>query len=103
MTRRRHTKAEQAHLDAVVSLGCIACRKIGVLNSPAEIHHLRNGVGAGQRSSHFDVIPLCPLHHRLGSYGTAFHAGKKAWEATFGTELELLEQTRELLGEVVAR
>lgn len=103
MTRRRHTKAEKTHLDAVASLGCIACRKLGVMNSPAECHHPRTGVGAGRRSSHFDAIPLCPRHHRLGNRGVAIHAGKETWEAKFGTELELLAEVTELLGKVVAR
>ena len=91
------TKAEQRHLSAVAELGCIACRRIGISDSPAEAHHIRSGVGMGQRSSHFEVIGLCPLHHRTGGYGVAIHAGQKTWEAKFGTELELLEWINVLL------
>ena len=35
-----------------------------------------------------------PFHHRLGGYGFAVHAGRKEFERKFGTEHELLEQTR---------
>jgi hypothetical protein len=37
-----------------------------------------------------DVIPLCHPHHRTGGYGVAFHAGRKIWEKTFGTQRALL-------------
>ena len=76
----------------VADLGCIICRR------PAEIHHLRAGMGMGQRSA--DVIPLCPEHHRTGGHGVAFHAGRKTWETQFGTETELLQETQKLLEQV---
>lgn len=90
-------KQERAHLDRVARLGCCVCRNLGYDDSPAEIHHPRALAGMGQRASHFDAIPLCPTHHRTGGYGVAIHAGQKAWEAEFGTELELLEKVRALL------
>lgn len=52
------------HLSRVAALGCIACRRLGVDGSPAEVHHPRFAVGAGQRASDFLAIPLCPEHHR---------------------------------------
>jgi hypothetical protein len=85
------TKAEKQHLDNVASLGCIICRR------PAEIHHIRKGAGMAMKSSHFDAIPLCPDHHRNGGYGTAIHAGQKAFEEKFGTEEELLQKVRAML------
>lgn len=91
------TRAEKDHLAKLADLGCIACMNMGSPGTPAEIHHLRSGVGAGQRSGHFAAIPLCHHHHRTGGYGEAFHAGKKAWEARFGTELELLNQVSGIL------
>ena len=84
-------KAEKLHLNAVAELGCIICR------SPAEIHHPRSGVGMGQKSSHYDAIPLCHRHHRTGGHGVALHAGQKTFEANFGTEAELLEKVRAAL------
>ena len=95
------TKDEKAHLSRVSGLGCIACRKLGYYGSPAEIHHLREGQGVGMRASHYDAIPLCHIHHRTGGHGVAIHAGKKAFEAQFGTERELLEEVYDLLGLVL--
>lgn len=90
--KRTKTAAEIAHLDKVAALGCWACRKIGYEGTPAEIHHIRTGSGTGQRSSHFNVIPLCPHHHRTGGHGQAFHAGQKTWQERFGYELDLVEE-----------
>ena len=74
----------------VAELGCIICKM------PAEIHHSRTGQGH-MRATHFEVIPLFPNHHRNGGYGMAIHAGIKAFENNFGTEIDLLEKTRQLL------
>jgi len=85
------------HLSKVAALGCIVCRNHGFDDSPAEIHHIRAGQGL-KRASHYETIPLCPTHHRIGGYGIAFHAGKVAWEKVFGTEKELLATVLGLVG-----
>ena len=85
------TKAEKEHLNRVAELGCIIC------GSPAEIHHIRAGVGMGRRSSNYEAIPLCHVHHRTGGYGVAYHAGRKGFENNFGTECELLEKMQKML------
>lgn len=84
------TKYEKEHMAAVADLGCIICGGI------AELHHpLRGG---GKRVNHMDVIPLCPRHHnRPFTHGVAFHAGKKTWQAKYGTERELLDRVNKLL------
>lgn len=97
------TKAERAHLTAIAALGCVVCERLGLGASPAEIHHPRALVGAGQRAGHFDAIPLCPAHHRTGGHGTALHAGQRTWEARYGTELELLAYTRQRMAEPLYR
>lgn len=97
MKKRNKTVAEIAHLDKVARLGCWACRKLGYEDTPAEIHHIRAGVGGGQRSSHFNVIPLCPHHHRTGGHGEAFHAGQKIWQERFGNELDLVGEVIEAI------
>lgn len=74
----------------VAALGCIVCRRLRLGDSPAEVHHIREGQGR-QRASDFDTIPLCFVHHR-GSDGI-HHLGTKAWHRRFWTERELLEQT----------
>ena len=88
------TKDEKKHLSAVAELGCIVCRRLGFLGTPAEIHHLRAGQGWG-RSSHYSAIPLCPEHHRgkTGVHGL----GTKKFPKHYGfTEQELLEEVLEL-------
>lgn len=90
------TKAEAEHLNRLHRLGCIACHNQGYMTDP-EIHHPRYLAGMGQKASHWDAIPLCPIHHRTGGYKVAIHAGQKAWEAKFGTEAELLAQVKDLL------
>ena len=87
------TKAEREHMGAVAAMGCIVCRNLGLGASPAEVHHIGNGT-LGKKASNFETIGLCPIHHRHGGHGVAVHAGRKAFEANFGTERELLEQTR---------
>ena len=91
------TKAEAEYLNRLHRLGCIVCRKQGYMTDP-EIHHPRHLAGMGQKASHFDAIPLCPIHHRTGGYRMAIHAGRKAWEERFGTEAELLAQVKGLMG-----
>jgi len=90
------TKAEHDHLDRVASLGCIVCRRSGHGFVPALVHHLNTG-GMSQRASHFMTIPLCPSHHQTGPFGHAIHNGKRTFEATYGTEAELLAHVQGLL------
>jgi len=85
------TPAERHHWDRVTRLGCIVCFHQGRY-TPAEIHHLRSGLGMSQRASPFRVLPLCQLHHHTGGRGTAFHAGRRTWETRFGSEEELLQR-----------
>ena len=53
MGKKKPTLKEQKHMERVASIGCIACRKLGIYDSPAEIHHIRNKTGMGKRSSHY--------------------------------------------------
>jgi hypothetical protein len=88
---------EKKHYDKVQALGCIACAKLGIQGTPAELHHIRATAGAGQKSDYRSVIPLCPYHHRQGPHGECFHAGPRAFEAEFGTEEFLLSETLKCL------
>jgi hypothetical protein len=73
-----------------VALGCIICGR------PAVFHHIRFHVGGATKASNYLGIPLCDSppdgHHKNGRHGTAFHAGRVAFEKRHGTELELLER-----------
>jgi hypothetical protein len=90
------TAKQKEEASKISALCCIVCRLQELGESPAEIHHVRFGNGMGQRD-HDRIIPLCPNHHRIGGYGVALHAGKKAFERKYGTEYYLLEQTNKLL------
>lgn len=80
----------------VAGLGCILCRHLGYGQTPAEVHHLKEECGAGQRQSDYITVPLCTEHHRGGS---GLHGlGRKAFERTYRlTELDLLAMTIEAL------
>lgn len=91
------TLAEKKHMGRVAELGCSVCRRMGYPGTPAELHHPRSGVGMGKRSSHYDVIPLCPEHHRgkTGVHGLGTKGFPKHWGYT---EQDLLDDTKKLMG-----
>lgn len=91
--RKAATKNERDYMSAQAEAGCILCRHLGYGPTPAEIHHLRDGVGAGQRNSHLKSIPLCPEHHRGA---TGFHGlGRREFERVYGvTEIELWDMAQ---------
>jgi hypothetical protein len=91
------TLAEKKHMGRVAELGCMVCLRMGYEGTPAELHHLRAGTGAGRRASHMDVIPVCPEHHRGA---TGLHGlGTKGFPQHYGyDEADLLEDVRTLLG-----
>ena len=81
------------HYGRIAGLGCILCRHLGYLDTPAEIHHIRR---LGNVRNDSPVIPLCPEHHR-GNSGV-HGLGKKGFAKRYGlTEENLLEQTNKLL------
>ncbi len=82
------TAEERKHLGRVADLGCVACAMLGHYDSPSEIHHIKDKTGMGRRSSHFETIPLCYIHHR-GHYG--YHNSPAEFTGTFGTQRELLQ------------
>lgn len=86
------TKAEKEYLSRVADLSCLICQM------PAEIHHITTARGFGGRASHYDTLPLCPFHHRLGNRGEAVHAGVKTWEERFGTQKSLVKKVQQILG-----
>ena len=91
------TEDQKKFWAAIRASGCIVCRKQGY-DSPAEIHHILSG---GRRMGHDHVIGLCAVHHRgqvNNEEAVSRHPWRTEFEKRYGTELELLEQTRELCG-----
>lgn len=77
-------------MSRVASLGCVVCRNAGLGDTPAEVHHLREGQGGAQRASNYLTIPLCVSHHRGGD---SIHNDRRGFESRYGDELTLLAQT----------
>ena len=80
-----HTGQSQLsdHKRRVAEAGCELCR------SPANLHHLRTGVGMGQKSDDWSIIPLCHYPHQSGPMGEAGPAGTRAGQSIHGTEAEI--------------
>ena len=92
MAKKRPSKSEKEYMTKVANYGCIACEIDGKI-SPAEIHHIRKHTGMGLRPSHFDIIPLCSVHHRTGKISV--HLDKKAFIEKYGSEDSLKQRVRE--------
>lgn len=89
--KRAHKAAERAaggleHMAAVKALPCLVCGAYGV-----EVHH------EGFPRSDFNVLPLCPQHHRREYGPGAIHYSRKAFYAAHGSSEELLERVARLL------
>lgn len=92
MAKRPATKAEKKHMGDVAALGCFICRRLGYGPTPAQVHHLREGQGMGQRGSHVLTIPLCEVHHANHSKD-GIHGGREVWKRMGLDEMDALEDT----------
>lgn len=87
---------DPAHLARVRSLPCIACQLNGLIQTtPTEAHHIRDGVGMGQKAGDHEAIPLCSFHHRTGF--SSFHLSPATFKWLYGSERRLLALTLEAL------
>ena len=82
--KRAHKAAEKAagaweHMACVKALPCLVCGTYGV-----EVHH------EGKPRSDFNVLPLCPAHHRREYGPGAYHYSPSAFYALHGSSAELL-------------
>jgi len=84
------TLAEKKYMNRVAALGCI----IPDCGSPAVLHHPRFCCGMSQRASNFLTIPLCPEHH---AGALSIHKSPRQFENLFGSEVDLLALTIEML------
>jgi hypothetical protein len=60
------------------------------------LHHIREGQGAGQRASHWLVIPVCPECHQ-GPNG--IHGDRSLLRIAKVSEVDLLARTIELVAQ----
>lgn len=83
------------HMGKVAELGCIACRLLGHGETPAAVHHIREGRIA---RNDWLTIPLCPEHH-TGTHQSV-HMRKDELMRALGvhSEFDLLAATLEAMG-----
>lgn len=91
------SKKEKELWNAIAGLGCIACIKDGRFNPYVSIHHCD---GRTKPGAHKKVLALCAGHHQDGTGAIdliAVHPYKARFEAKYGTQEELMEETKQLL------
>lgn len=95
MNGRKATKNEQLWMDKICQLGCIVCKLHHQTWSPGSPHHID---GARKPGAHFKTICLCHVHHQADDSNQKYesvHGNKARFEKRYGTQLELLEKTKE--------
>lgn len=104
---KQPTKDEKTRMERLSLSGCVVCRLQHGAFVENQVHHMTAG---GRRLGHRFTIPLCPWHHQgkcVGEYPTAemtriygpsFANGRKDFEAAFGSEEHLLDETDKWLG-----
>lgn len=116
--RSKHfTKLDRARIRKLHDLGCIVTAlHFGRIGQPGDIHHILSG-GRRYRDQHQHTICLRPWYHRgvppkdnngrqltvkqaTRLFGPSMALDKKAFEAQFGSELDLLEDTNLLISAV---
>lgn len=48
----------------VARVPCVLCARMGLGNSPSQVHHLKYGTGASDRASDWLTVALCWEHHQ---------------------------------------
>lgn len=98
MKGRTPTAKEKEWMNKAREVGCVVCIKehlITAYSVPTEytaIHHIE---GRTKPDAHFLTIPLCAPHHQHST--DALHFNKTNFERKFGTQRELLTQTKWLV------
>ena len=88
-----------ARFDKLSRMGCVVCRIVHHVYTPAMIHHL-TGLkyrSTGKKAKDEHTIPLCDNHHQ-GHQGV-HKMGMRPWEAAFGTQEYLLDYTNQIIAE----
>lgn len=93
------TKAQRRFWsDMCETVGCIACRKMGIFNTHCLPHHID---GRTKAHAHWYVISLCAGHHQdMGKGLLAVHPYKARFEEAYGKQIDLFAECLELLAEV---
>lgn len=101
MKGRTPSAQERRFMDAVGKLPCIACLQDGIRNDHVLIHHID---GRTKLGAHTKVLPLCAAHHQHDDADpmerVGVHPYKARFEREYGRQESLLEQVRDMVGEV---
>tara|TARA_R100001594_G_scaffold145815_1_gene196396 strand:- start:793 stop:1083 length:291 start_codon:yes stop_codon:yes gene_type:complete len=93
------TKKEKEHLNKIADFGCLICHIKGFPKSPCEIHHIKyKNLGMSKKASDYEVLGLCPSHHRHGK--ESYHYSPKSFTEKWGSQEELLKLNLKLIGGV---
>lgn len=105
------SKKDQARLDAIHAMPCIACEILGGLCcGKTEAHHIVDNGYRRLSGGHSSTLPLGRYHHRgeprdgmqeyemESIYGPSLKLNKKAFVTRFGTERELLAKVDAQIG-----
>lgn len=99
MKGRTPTAEELRVMDAIGSLGCLACAADGNANPWISLHHLD---GRTKPGAHLKVIGLCGPHHQQDDTDPmgriAVHPNKARFERKYGSQYDLLASAMEQLG-----
>lgn len=79
------TSNGKRYMAMVAQLPCSLCG-----SHPVQVHHIRDGAGAGQKNADFLTVPLCPDCHQ-GTHGV--HGDKAMLYLAKKTELDLVAST----------
>ena len=97
---RTPTIDERRRMDAIAAIGCIACKHDGIENPHVSLHHID---GRTRPGAHLMVLPLCAPHHQQDDTDPlqrpSVHGRKATFTERYGTELALLAECMELIGE----
>lgn len=84
------------HMGRVAKVPCVLCARMGLGDTPAQVHHLKYGQGASDRASDLLTIALCPEHHN-GPSGVHMLKEHGLYRMYKCSELDLLADTLEAL------
>ena len=91
MTKKAKTAAERNHHERIAAMSCVVCDALEIpQEQPTTVHHIREGQGIAQRSSHWLAVPLCHFCHQGGP---GAHGDRSLLRLAKMTELDLLAET----------
>jgi len=80
----------------VARVPCVLCARMGLGDTPAQVHHMKFGTGASDRASDLLTIALCPEHHQ-GQSGVHQLKERGLYLRYKCSELDLLADTIEYI------